>query len=158
MKCSKSRDLVRLSFVVVFAVVGIAVSAAERLDLNGIWAFRMERDRSIEELDLPRFVAEDRMTVPGCWDAMSRYFNQRGTGCYRRTFVTEADAAAAFLVVDGMGLRARFWLDGRDLGLCKLPWVRFELPVGPLKAGRHELVAAVDSVDTVREFFKEKMK
>ena len=86
------------------------------------------------------------MTVPGCWNAYSHYFNQHGTGCYRRTFELAEAAADAFLVVDGAGLRSRFWVDGREIGFSKLPWSRFEFRTGPLAAGRHELVAAVDSV------------
>ena len=29
---------------------------------------------------------DGKMVVPGCWDAMSHWYNQRGTGCYRRSF------------------------------------------------------------------------
>ena len=84
--------------------------------------------------------------MPGCWNAYSHYFNQHGTGCYRRTFELAEAAADAFLVVDGVGLRSRFWVDGREIGFSKLPWSRFEFRTGSLAAGRHELVAAVDSV------------
>ena len=128
------------------SLCGFALVAAETVDLNGVWEFRLEQDRSIEELNPPEFTANDRMTVPGCWDAMSRYWNKRGTGCYRRKFETLTDSANAFLVVDGMGLRLRAWLDGRDLGLSVLPWMRLELPAGPLKAGSHEIVVCVDSM------------
>ena len=55
------------------------------VSLNGLWDFRLEKDRSLEDVSLPAFVANDKMVVPGAWDAMSHYYNQRGTGCYRRT-------------------------------------------------------------------------
>ena len=120
--------------------------AMEKLALDGLWDFRFEKGKTLEDLSLPAFMANDKMTVPGCWNAMSRYFNQHGTGCYRRTFELTDDAANAFLVVDGAGLRSRYWIDGREIGMSKLPWSKFEFATGPLSEGTHELVAAVDSV------------
>ena len=122
------------------------LQTVEKLSLDGLWDFRFERGKTLEEVSTPAFEANDKMTVPGCWNAMSRYFNQHGTGCYRRTFELAADAANAFLVVDGAGLRSRYWIDGREIGLSKLPWSKFEFATGPLAKGTHELVAAVDSV------------
>ena len=120
--------------------------AAAVVSLNGLWDFRLEKDRTLEEVALPQFAADDKMVVPGAWDATSHYYNRRGTGCYRRTFELEKDVVNAFLVVDGCCLRSKYWLDGREIGFSKLPWSKFEFATGPLKAGRHELVAAVDSV------------
>lgn len=123
-----------------------AAAALETIPLDGLWDFRLEAGKSLEETAAPAFEANDKMTVPGCWDAMSRYYNRRGTGCYRTRFSLAADATNAFLVVDGAGLRSRYWIDGREIGLSKLPWSRFEFATGPLAKGTHELVAAVDSV------------
>ena len=129
-----------------FAIAAGSALAMETIDLDGLWDFRLERGKSLEEVRMPEFVPDGKMTVPGCWDAMSHYYNQRGTGCYRRTFSLDSDAANAFLVIDGCGLRSRYWVDGREIGFSKLPWSRFEFATGPLKAGRHELACAVDSV------------
>lgn len=125
----------------------LVTDGLEKTDLNGLWDFRFEKGKSLEDLSgLPAFEPCDKMTVPGCWNAMSRYYNQHGTGLYRTSFTLEGDAANAFLVVDGVGLRSRYWLDGREIGFSKLPWSKFEFATGALKAGRHELVAAVDSI------------
>lgn len=124
----------------------IGLLAAAIVSLNGLWDFRLEPDRSLEDVTLPAFVANDKMVVPGAWDAMSHYYNQRGTGCYRRTFELARDVVNAFLVVDGCCLRSKYWIDGREVGFSKLPWSKFEFATGPLKAGRHEIVAAVDSL------------
>ena len=80
----------------VAALAALAAGAMETVDLNGLWDFRFERGKSLEEVAgdgggrgataLPAFEANDKMTVPGCWNAYSHYFNQHGTGCYRRTF------------------------------------------------------------------------
>ncbi len=128
------------------ALLACCAAAMEKMDLNGMWEFRLERDTPLEEVRMPDFLPNDRMPVPGCWDTMSHYYNQRGTGCYRRTFELDGDAANAFLDIDGCGLRSRYWVDGREIGFSKLPWSRFTFETGPLKAGRHMLVCAVDSI------------
>ena len=120
--------------------------AATLVSLNGIWDFNLAKDRALEDVSLPAFVATDKMVVPGAWDAMSRYYNQRGTGCYRRVFDLAKGVPNAFLVVDGFCLRSKYWIDGREVGFSELPWSRIEFATGPLAAGRHEIVAAVDSV------------
>ena len=86
------------------ALAAMTAGAMETVDLNGLWDFRFERGKSLEEVALPAFEANDKMTVPGCWNAYSHYFNQHGTGCYRRTFELAEASADAFLVVDGVGL------------------------------------------------------
>ena len=116
------------------------------VSLNGLWDFRLERGKSLEDLALPGFAADAKMVVPGAWDAMSHYYNVRGTGCYRRSFELAEAVVNAFLVVDGCCLRSKYWIDGREIGFSKLPWSKFEFATGPLKAGRHEIVAAVDSI------------
>ena len=124
----------------------MALLAAAVLSLDGLWDFRLERNKTLEDVALPVFTAEAKMIVPGAWDAMTRWYNVRGTGCYRRTFTLERDVADAFLVVDGCCLRSKYWIDGREIGFSKLPWSKFEFRTGALKAGEHEIVAAVDSV------------
>jgi len=124
----------------------VTLVAAIMVSLNGLWDFRFERNQSLEDVPLPAFVADDKMIVPGAWDAMTHYYNQRGTGCYRRSFELGKDVVNAFLVVDGCCLRSKYWIDGREVGFSKLPWSKLEFATGPLKAGRHEIVAAVDSV------------
>ena len=123
-----------------------SILLAAIVPLDGLWDFRLERGKSMEDVAMPAFAADDKMIVPGAWDAMSRYYNVRGTGCYRRTFELEQGASNAFLVVDGFCLRSRYWIDGREVGFSKLPWSKVEFETGPLEAGRHEIVAAVDSV------------
>lgn len=124
----------------------ITVLAVTSLSLNGLWDFKLERDRTLEDVALPAFVADAKMTVPGAWDATSHYYNQSGTGCYRTRFTLKEGVVNAFLVIDGCCLRSKYWLDGKEIGFSKLPWSRFEFETGPIAAGEHELVAAVDNV------------
>ena len=128
-----------------FAVVLEACASAAALDLNGSWAFRFEEGKSIEEVANPAFAATDTMTVPGCWDTMPQWFLKRGTGLYRRTFTLAAPVANAWLVIDGMGLRGDFRIDGKSLGVHPYPYAQLELETGPLAAGEHTLFAALDN-------------
>jgi len=115
------------------------------LSLNGSWNFHFAEGQSAPSVASPDFVATDTMVVPGCYDALPKWFMKRGTGLYRRTFALEQDVPAAWLVIDGLGLYGRFWIDGREIGVDDLPWSRVELATGPLAAGEHTIVAAVDN-------------
>ena len=123
-----------------------ALIAALAVNLNGPWQFRFEEGKPLEETPWKTFAADDVMAVPGCWDVLPRYYLKRGTGLYRRSFTLDEPMKDAALVVDGMGVRAAFALDGADLGRHDYPYARLEIPVGPLAAGAHEIAAAVDNV------------
>ena len=114
--------------------------------LDGSWAFRFEEGKPLEEAADAAFAASDTMVVPGCYDMMPKWYMKRGTGLYRRTFTLDAPMKDAVLVVDGMGVRAKFELDGKDLGVHPFPYARLEIPAGELSAGEHTLFAAVDNI------------
>jgi hypothetical protein len=52
--------------------------------LNGPWQFKFEEDKPLEAAGGAAFVADDVMSVPGCWDVLPRYYLKHGTGLYRR--------------------------------------------------------------------------
>ena len=146
--------------VYVMDVTPVAETAAPpaanaAVSLDGLWDFRLEKGRTLEELTLPGFAPAEKIVVPGCWDALSHHWNERGTGLYRRTFTLDREVPAAYLVVDGMCLRLRAFLDGRELGTRVTPWMKIEFATGALAAGSHELVLAVDS--TVDEHTRTKL-
>ena len=122
------------------------IAAALAVCLNGSWQFKFEENKPLEETSLKTFTANDVMTVPGCWGVLPRYYLKRGTGLYRRAFTLTEPMKDAVLVVDGMGVRAAFALDGVDKGRYDYPYARLEIPVGPLAAGTHEIAAAVDNI------------
>ncbi|MGN0847397.1 MAG: glycoside hydrolase family 2 protein [Kiritimatiellia bacterium] len=126
------------------AAAASAFAAVQPLSLNGTWEFRFEEGKSwkVAKAD---FVATDPIVVPGCFDAMPKWFMKRGTGHYRRTFTLDRAVENAWLVIDGLGLYGTFQIDGRDIGADALPWSRVELATGPLAAGTHTLFAAVDN-------------
>jgi len=124
-------------------VLSLLLAAA--LSLDGSWSFRFVEGKSCHEAADAAFVATDTISVPGCFDAMPKWFMKRGTGLYRRTFTLDRAVDRSWLVVKGLGLFGRFWVDGREIGVDDLPWSRVELPVGPLAAGEHVVFATVDN-------------
>lgn len=113
------------------------------LDLNGLWQFRFCENIGLDAAETRDY--PDWMCVPGVFDAQPDWYCRRGTGLYRREFVLEEAVAGARLCVDGMGLRARFVLDGREIGSSSLAYAPLEFATGPLAAGPHVLTAAVDN-------------
>lgn len=152
MKISTSIAVAALSVVPLFC----NATCLGGVDLNGSWEFRFEEGKSAEEAFVADFVATDTMIVPGCFDMMPKWLMKKGTGLYRRVFELDRDVSAAWLIIDGVGLRAKFKIDGREIGVDEFPWSRVELATGPLKAGRHVIEAAVDNridIRTNRLFF-----
>ena len=124
-----------------------AATCRGAIDLNGSWEFRFEEGKTLETSSGADFAATDRMSVPGCYDMQPKWLCKRGTGLYRRTFRLEKPVEGAWIVVDGMGLRAKFAIDGKQVGgIQSYPWARLEIPTGPLGAGEHTVFAAVDNV------------
>lgn len=134
------------SIAAVSAAVALAgaASAAGRVSLDGVWEFDFRRGGTLAEARAD-FAATDRMTVPGCFDVMPRHYNQRGLAHYRREFLLDRPCRQARLRVKGFGLAARFFVDGRDAGESHLAFSTVEVPLGPLAAGRHVVVVALDN-------------
>ncbi len=139
----------KMTMLCAFAL-GMAFCAGAQLqplNLNGSWEFAFEEGKTIETAGGSDFAATDRMSVPGCWDMLPKWLCKRGTGLYRRTFTLAESVENAWIVVDGMGLRAQFAVDGKPAGgVQPFPWARLEIPTGPLAAGTHTLFAALDNV------------
>ena len=133
-------------FEVLAAGLAFAGGAFADLSLNGNWDFRFEEDKALEAVASPAFAATDTIPVPACYDVMPKWYLKHGTGLYRRTFTLEEPLKDAVLVVDGMGIRSKFAIDGKDLGVHPYPYARLEIPVGPLAAGEHTIFAAVDNI------------
>ena len=129
-----------------FAAAMAAFTIFADVDLNGSWEFRFEEGKILEAVASSGFAATDSIPVPACYDMMPKWYMKRGTGLYRRAFTLDAPMKDAVLVVSGMGVRAKFEIDGRELGVHPYPYARLEIPVGPLSAGEHTLFAAVDNI------------
>ena len=135
----------RTAFAAMVAATALAAfGELERLPLDGTWDFAFAEGAKLSAAS-SGFKATDKMVVPGCFDLMPKWYARRGLAHYRRTFSLAKDARAAFLVVKGMGLQAKFFVDGREVATSKLPYSTLEIPLGPLAAGEHVVVAALDN-------------
>lgn len=136
----------RRFLAVLLSAASLAASGAlVRVSLDGTWDFAFAEGAGLSSSS-PEFAATDRMAVPGCFDLMPKWYARRGLGSYRREFSLPAAAADAWLVVRGMGLRAKFFLDGREVAESELPYSTLEIPLGPLAAGRHVVAAALENL------------
>ena len=123
------------------------------LSLNGVWDFAFHPGKKLEDVDANAKRDWGLICVPGCFDALPEHYCRRGTAVCSRTFTLGKNWNNGWLRIDGMGLRGSFFLDGRPLGGCALPYSVFELETGALTAGCHRLTALIDN-----NFDEEKMK
>lgn len=111
--------------------------------LDGVWEFAWLGDRVDVNAVVPSMEVFDEIAaVPGCFDTAGERIGRRGVGLYRKLFLFPAGPGR--LSLDGLGLYARIWFDGREIGRSKLPYatLKFDFPV---EEGLHELVIAVDN-------------
>ena len=134
----------KLAFIVLSTAALVASADLERMSLDGTWDFAFAEGVKLSAAT-GDFKATDKMVVPGCFDLMPKWYARRGLAHYRRAFTLDARAESAWLVVKGMGLQAKFFVDGREAGVSKLPYSTIEVPLGPLEAGGHVLVVALDN-------------
>lgn len=133
-----------MRYLIITFLAALSLHATE-LSLNGSWQFRFEENKAIEDCTPTTFTPTDTMLVPGCFDALPQWHHKRGTGLYRRTFTLDKAVDNAWLIVDGIGLRGEFFIDGKSLGVHPYPYARLELPTGALAAGAHTIYAALDN-------------
>mgnify|MGYP000961401666 FL=1 len=113
------------------------------LCLDGAWEFAWLGDEVDVNTVVPSMEVYDEIAaVPGCFDTAGERIGRRGVGLYRRTF--HFPAGQSRLTFGGVGLYARFWFDGREIGRSQIPYAvtEFEFPV---EEGVHEVVVAVDN-------------
>lgn len=115
----------------------------DRLELNGVWEFGFREGATFGSATVTEY--PDLMCVPGTFDSMPEWRCRRGTGYYRRMFTLECGCSDALLCVDGMGLRGRFAIDGREIGRSELAYSPLRIATGPLAPGDHVLTAEMDN-------------
>lgn len=117
------------------------------ISLDGIWDFAFFEGKSIEDL-LPEIKAASprgKLLVPSCFDLEEGLMGKRGTALYKKTFFLEQELESPLLVIDGMGLRGYFEIDGKPLGTYSLPYSKIEIHTGKLARGRHSIAALSDN-------------
>jgi beta-glucuronidase len=113
-------------------------------DLGGTWDFAFLGDAIADEVDVERIVFDDRMIVPGCFDATPRYAGRRGLAAYRTQITLDGERRAR-LVVDGAHHYATFVLDGGRIAAHSGGFTSFRLDLPRSTPGEHVLVILVDN-------------
>lgn len=110
-------------------------------DLNGEWDFHFTK-KKLNEIVPADISYEDKMPVPGCFDAKGKFRYLRGTGIYRRTL---SCGGKIRLDVGAVGLRADLFWDKKKIGSMEKPFSKesFIFESGP--QGIHELVIATEN-------------
>ncbi|MBO4490652.1 MAG: hypothetical protein J5944_04755 [Lentisphaeria bacterium] len=110
-------------------------------NLDGIWNFTF--CETCEPGKLPGSIRYDSsMPVPGCFDVMTPWFGRRGTGFFRRLVHT---GGLVQLAVDGLGIEAEIFWDGRSVGKCPYAYMPEKFVFDSGERGDHELVIAVSN-------------
>jgi len=113
-------------------------------NLGGIWDFAFLGDVDADTLDVEAIGFDDRMPVPGCFDATPKYAGRRGLAACRTHFGT-AEGLCRF-VLDGAHHWCRVYVNGRAIGEHAGGFTRFgmDFEVKP-DSGPSEIVVLVDN-------------
>ena len=111
--------------------------------LDGIWNFHFEKGKNIGDYQPGKFSYNDFASVPSCFDATIKHRFKRGLAIYRRTVTA---SGMQKLTIGAIGIRARVFWDGKELGTCPVAFCQEEFRFDAGAAGEHELVIAVDNI------------
>ncbi len=111
-------------------------------NLDGIWDFVFLGD--VQPDDIDDLVYDERMAVPGCFDATPAYAGKRGLAAYR-TWVTVTEASTYRLVLDGVHHWGRVYVNGQALYDHIGGFTQFRTPTVYLEPGAVEIVILVDN-------------
>jgi beta-glucuronidase len=115
------------------------------LDLEGFWDFAFLGDVAADAVDLGAIAYDDRIAVPGCFDASPRYAGRRGLAAYRRR-VALAAGRRPRLLLSGVHHWCRVHADGLRLGEHSGGYTVFALDLPQATAAATaEIVVLVDN-------------
>jgi beta-glucuronidase len=112
--------------------------------LDGVWDFAFLGDVDPDAVDVDSLVFDDRMAVPGCFDATPAYAGKRGLTAYR-TMLRLDDAGRYRLVFDGVHHWCRVFVDGKPLADHVGGFTQFAVDVTAHPSGDVALVVLVDN-------------
>lgn len=109
-----------------------------------MWDFAFLGEVDPDQVDIGRISYDDRMAVPGCFDATPAYASKRGLSAYRRKALVSS-AGRHRLVLDGVHHWGRIFIDGERLADHVGGFTRFHVDFSPCRAGEIEIVILVDN-------------
>lgn len=113
-------------------------------ELGGVWDFTFLGDVDADHVDLGAIRFDDRMAVPGCFDATPAYAGKRGLAAYRtRMFL--ADNTPHKLILDGLHHWGRIFVNGTMVCEHVGGFTRFETDIRGFGDGPVDLLILVDN-------------
>ncbi|HBC89654.1 MAG TPA: beta-galactosidase [Lentisphaeria bacterium] len=113
--------------------------------LDGAWGFCfLGESVNLNSVNVRKAVYKELMPVPGVFDNTPKYPGVRGTALYRRKVKTAPDSRLK-LRIGGLGLWARIYWDGKEIGIDDLPYSGIEFEFNSGKGTDHELVILIDN-------------
>lgn len=113
-------------------------------DLRGLWDFAFLGDVHPDNVDVRTIDFDDRMAVPGCFDATPAYAGNRGLVAYRiQAPMFNMDAHR--ILFDGVHHWCRVFVDGRPLGDHAAGFTRFAVDFEKTGGDEAEIVVLVDN-------------
>ena len=112
--------------------------------LDNLWDFRFEEGKSLDQIDAAALVFDDKLPVPGAFDACPAYLGKRGTGAYRRTLHIEP-GVAALLEFGAVSFAARVFVDGVLLAEHFCGYTPFNVAVPPSAARERTLIVLAEN-------------
>eukprot|EP00117_Sycon_ciliatum_P029762 scpid38042/ scgid23617/ Beta-glucuronidase; Beta-D-glucuronoside glucuronosohydrolase len=113
--------------------------------LSGFWDFNFTTNvADPKHVDLNKVIYNDKMAVPGSFDASPQYAGVRGTAFYRRTvFVSGGNGWR--LKFEACSLWCAVYVDGKMIAEHSNGYSPFWVGSTPRESGNHEIVVVVDN-------------
>ena len=112
--------------------------------LNGVWDFAFLGDVDPDQVTLAFISYDDRMAIPGCFDATPAYAGRRGVVAYRTTVLLR-DATPHRLIFDAVHHWCRVFANGTPLRDHAGGFTRFAVDLVGYPEGEVEIVVLVDN-------------
>ena len=118
--------------------------------LDGIWDFAYLGDLNPDDVNPALITFNNRMAVPGCFDATPAFAGKRGLAAYR-THVRAAEAVPHRVVFNAVHHWCRVFVNGAKVCEHAGGFTRFNVDLPVLEPGELELIVLVDNrFDTAR--------
>lgn len=114
------------------------------IELDGVWDFTFLGEVDPETIELSALTFDDRMAVPGCWDATPAYAGRRGLAAYRTSVYLPA-AGPYRLVFNGVNHWSQVMIGGALLATHSGGHTRFFADFASQAPGETDLVVLVDN-------------
>lgn len=119
------------------------------LSLDGPWDFAFLGDTEFDQIKVNELVFDDRISIPGNYDATPRYAGVRGIAAYRRK-VKVTDQSLHRLWIDGLHHAGQVYIDGQLVREHLGGFTRFAIDFKPVSESVEIIILADNRIDYER--------